>query len=115
LPHHCAAAALEAAAIAFLRTDPPSARKFAMHATLAGHRFAQAGFRAHAARCYASALPAYEDADDVENENKTNARSFFPDGSSVKTPWARAREHLHFALGRQIARCGASPAAASHF
>ena len=117
LPHHCAAAALEAAAIAFLQTDPPSARKFAMHATLAGHRFAQAGFRAHAARCYASALPAYEDADDVENETKTktNARSFFPDGSSVKTPWARAREHLHFALGRQIARCGASPAAASHF
>ena len=117
LPHHCAAAALEAAAIAFLRTDPPSARKFAMHATLAGHRFAQAGFRAHAARCYASALPAYEDADDVEskNETKNNARSFFPDGSSVKTPWARAREHLHFALGRQIARCGASPAAASHF
>jgi hypothetical protein len=117
LPHHCAAAALEAAAIAFLRTDPPSARKFAMHATLAGHRFAQAGFRAHAARCYASALPAYEDADDVENENKNNnnARSFFPDGSAVKTPWARSREHLHFALGRQIARCGASPAAASHF
>ncbi len=117
LPHHCAAAALEAAAIAFLRTDPPSTRKFAMHATLAGHRFAQAGFRAHAARCYASALPAYEDADDVEtkNETKNKARSFFPNGSLVKTPWARAREHLHFALGRQIARCGASPAAASHF
>ena len=111
LPHQCAATALEAAAVAFLRTDPPSTRKFAMHATLAGHRFAQAGFRAHAARCYASALPAYEAADDVE----TKSRSFFPDGSSVKTPWARAREHLHFALGRQIARCGGSPAAASHF
>ena len=117
--NECAAAALEAASIAFSRVSPPMLRKFAAHAVLAGHRFAQAGFRAHAARCYASALPVYENADNADNadgpEPSFHNDSFFPDGTRVKTPWARAREHLHFALGRQIAKCGNSPAAAAHF
>ena len=118
--NECAAAALEAASIAFLRVSPPMLRKFAAHAVLAGHRFAQAGFRAHAARCYASALSAYvSNADGPEpskkNDGSKNGPGFFPDGTRVKTPWARAREHLHFALGRQIAKCGNSPAAAAHF
>jgi hypothetical protein len=112
ISNECAAAALEAASIAFSRASPPMLRKFAAHAVLAGHRFAQAGFRAHAARCYASALSVYENADGPEPSFHD---SFFPDGTRVKTPWARAREHLHFALGRQIAKCGNSPAAAAHF
>ena len=93
-------------------------RKFAAHAVLAGHRFAQAGFRAHAARCYASALSVYvsnADGPEPSNDGSKNGPGFFPDGTRVKTPWARAREHLHFALGRQIAKCGNSPAAAAHF
>ena len=119
ISNECAAAALEAASIAFLRASPPMLRKFAAHAVLAGHRFAQAGFRAHAARCYASALVVYaSDSDGPEPSNTpdgSRTRGFFPDGTRVKTPWARAREHLHFALGRQIAKCGNSPAAAAHF
>ena len=123
LSHHCAASALEAAAFEFLRAAPPAPRKFAMHAVLAGHRFAQAGFRAHAVRCYASALPVYEtrlpavpsrDFSDVAASADEGA-SFFPDGTRVKTPWARAREHLHFALGRQITKCGGLSAGAAHF
>ena len=119
--NECAAAALEAASIAFLRVSPPMLRKFAAHAVLAGHRFAQAGFRAHAARCYASALSVYVSNADgpvfkkPSNDGSKNGPGFFPDGTRVKTPWARAREHLHFALGRQIAKCGNSPAAAAHF
>ena len=116
--NECAAAALEAASIAFLRVSPPMLRKFAAHAVLAGHRFAQAGFRAHAARCYASALSVYvsnADGPEPSNDGSKNGPGFFPDGTRVKTPWARAREHLHFALGRQIAKCGNSPAAAAHF
>ena len=123
LSHHHAACASEAAAFSFLRAAPPLPRKFAMHAVLAGHRFAQAGFRAHAVRCYASALPVYETprlssalsrgGDEASGETET--ASFFPDGSRVKTPWARAREHLHFALGRQITKCGTLPSGVAHF
>ena len=35
--------------------------------------------------------------------------------SSVKAPWCKAREHLHFALGRQIGTCGSLPNAQVHF
>jgi hypothetical protein len=55
--HLRAALLLEGSAHAYLRSDPPMPRKFAIHSVLAGHRYNQAGQRAYAIRCYAGALP----------------------------------------------------------
>ena len=147
--HFAAAGFLEAASVSFLKgsSGKSLARKFAMHAVLAGHRYAQGGLRAHAVRCYAMALPAYRYADgsltslraacassdrvkggdsSVSGNSSTSTSSTSFDAadkhashwhveSSVKTPWSRAREHLHFALGRQIAKCGGLPTSELHF
>ena len=103
--HARAALSLEAAATAYLRADPPMARKYAIHAVLAGHRYNQAGLRANAIRCYAGALPVYE-----------RRRDAGPGaGKRRGVGWNKAREHLHFALGRQVAHAGDFARARAYF
>ena len=73
------ATALEAASIAFSSARLGSRRllrKFAAHAVLAGRRFAQAGFRAHSARCSASALSVYASPLLVETLPEPSSRAF---------------------------------------
>lgn len=50
---------LEQTAYALLMTAPPQCRKYAFHLVLAAHLYTKGGHRAHAIRCYASALARY--------------------------------------------------------
>ena len=112
-PHLRAASLLEGASLFYLGSDPPAVRKYAVHAVLAGHRYNQAGNRACAVRCYAAALPAYE-GEAPAKEAGAASSNLSSDVSAPLAGWWRAREHLHFALGRQTARAG-SPALATRY
>ena len=130
--HVRAALLLEGAAHAYLRAEVPMPRKCAIHMVLAGHRFNQAQLRAFAVRCYASALTVYahEGAPlgrlaaswsrlrGLNGEGKSNGL----DPERVRTGdlagkvgWSRAKEHLHFALGRQAAAAGEMSGACRYF
>ena len=130
--HLRAAHLLEASALAYLRADPPMPRKFAIHLVLAGHRFNQAQQRAHAIRCYARALPVYQHAGPPlaslaagwnhrggapsdEDGKERLATHLGAKAENVNPGWARAQEHLHFALGRQVAHSGALQTAGAYF
>ena len=78
-----AALLLEQAALCYLQASPPLLRKFAFYMVLAGHRYNHAGQRWHAVRAYAAVLAIYR-----------------------AHGWVLVEEHLHFALGRQVAHIG---------
>ncbi|KAJ3156284.1 Trafficking protein particle complex 8 [Geranomyces michiganensis] len=83
---------LEQAAMSFLRVQPAMVRKYAFHLILAGHRFSKCGQRAHAYRCYMSALEVYSE-----------------------RGWALVEDHVHFTLGRQSFHLGEFEAAVRYF
>ena len=130
--HARAALLLEGAAHAYLRAEVPMPRKAAIHMVLAGHRFNQAQLRAYAVRCYASALTVYahEGAPlgrlaaswsrlgvdgKVLNDDRDGVRSGDRGDTSANAGWSRAKEHLHFALGRQVAHAGEMTGAGRYF
>ena len=110
---------LEAAAMEYCRASPPMARKCAIHLVLAGHRYNQGGARAHAIRCYAAALPVYQhDGAPLATLGSAAAAAKPRSDASSAEPaegWSRATEHLHFALGRQVAHAGSILAAGEYF
>lgn len=87
-----AALLLEQAALCYLQASPPLLRKFAFYMVLAGHRYNHAGQRWHAVRAYAAVRAVYR------------ARG-----------WVLVEEHLHFALGRQVAHLGHLRTAVDYF
>jgi len=140
--HARAALLLEGAAHAYLRAEVPMPRKAAIHMVLAGHRFNQAQLRAYAVRCYACALTVYahegaplgklaaswhrlgrengEVDEKVLNAKSTTDRDGVRTGdlgdtSATNAGWSRAKEHLHFALGRQVAHAGEMTGAGRYF
>ena len=115
---------LEAAATEYCRASPPMVRKCAIHLVLAGHRYNQGGFRAHAIRCYAAALPVYQHdgapsatiGSEGGTEGGASTRGSGSNASAESAErWSRATEHLHFALGRQVAHAGSILAAEEYF
>ena len=132
--HARAALCLEGAAHAYLRAEVPMPRKAAIHMVLAGHRFNQAQLRAFAVRCYAWALTVYahegaplgrlaaswsrlgsdgKALNDGRDGVRTGDRG--DTGGSTNAGWSRAKEHLHFALGRQVAHAGEMTGAGRYF
>lgn len=83
---------LEQAALCFLRTSPPMARKFGFHMVLAGNRYNLCGQRKHAVRVYKYVLSVYE-------------------GHG----WNYIIDHCNFTLGRLSAFLGNSDAAVAYF
>ena len=77
--------------------------------------------RAHAIRCYAAALPVYQHDGAPLATLGSNAAAAVArprsDASSAEPAegWSRATEHLHFALGRQVAHAGSILAAGDYF
>ena len=82
------------------------------------------GFRAHAIRCYAAALPVYQHdgapsatiGSEGGTEGGASTRGSGSNASAESAErWSRATEHLHFALGRQVAHAGSILAAEEYF
>lgn len=87
---------LEQAAYGFLATSAaqPLHRKYAFHIVLAGHRFAKAGQRRHAFRCYKQACEVFAD-----------------------RGWSLAEDHIQYTIGKQavtLKRMDEASAALAH-
>ncbi|KAF9320941.1 Trafficking protein particle complex 8 [Podila horticola] len=83
---------LEQAAHCYLKLPRPSARKYAFHMIMAGHRFNKADQKEHAYRCYMAASLVY-------------------DGKG----WGLADDHISCALGRQSYQLGKSEEVLDHY
>lgn len=125
-----AAMLLEQAAFADLHSDPaPSLRKYALHLTMAAHKYRQCGAKQLSLRCFRGAKQAYVDrGDHVKQFERGEGEGGDEDGegegltpSTIPSPplsspgFSLIQDHVELELGRQAFNDGRCEEAVEHF
>ncbi|CAO1623963.1 unnamed protein product [Sympodiomycopsis kandeliae] len=114
----------EQAAFADLHTMPqPSLRKWALHMTMAGHKYRQSGAKQLSLRCFKAAKQAYDQPApfvkeflDDDQESDADEKDFDDAAMSASgAGWALIQDHVEYELGRQAFNDGDSERAVEHF